>query len=133
MSKKPTMERELKLKTDEEEYGIVNKELGSSQFLITLNLRNKQVVGKLRGNLRGKSRNGAKAANRVEGGSIVIVGSREFQTANKKGKYETVDIVYVYNPTEARQLKKIGEYIETEDDAEREEEETEDIFDFSEL
>jgi translation initiation factor IF-1 len=55
MSKKKqntSEKRILKTKEDHEEYGMVTKALGGGNFKIKLNLQNKEVIGKVRGNLK---------------------------------------------------------------------------------
>lgn len=89
-------------KTDQEEYGLVTKKLGNGRFLVKLQLKKQEVIGRLCGRMK-RGRN--KRSNWVDEGSVVLVGIRDYQE-------DKVDIVHVYNSSEVRDLKKSGEYIE---------------------
>jgi len=100
--KQPSCEpRQLFLKEDDNEYGLVTKKLGSGRFLLRLNLQTKEVIGRLCGKFRHGS---AKRSNWVDVGTIVLVGLRDFQDT-------IVDIVHVYDDSEARTLKRQGHII----------------------
>lgn len=87
-------------KNDETEYALIIKALGAGKFLIKLNMSATEMVGRLCGKMkRGKNRE-----NRVETGSVVLVGLRDFQD-------NIVDIVYVYTIPEVRQLQKDGNIV----------------------
>lgn len=90
------IERKLLEKDEQSEYAIVTKKLGSGRFLVKLNLQNKEIMARVCGKFRKGS---MKKNNMVDIGSIVLVGMREFQENN-------VDIIYVYNDREVRNLKK---------------------------
>lgn len=95
-------QRALLKKSDDTEYGLVTKKLGGGRFTVRLNMQNKEVIGRL----CGKFRKGAKkATNWVNIDTVVLVGLRDFQD-------NTVDIVYVYDSGEVRQLRKLGEFVE---------------------
>jgi len=118
--------RVLLLKDDDTEYGLVTKKLGNGQFSVRLNMQNREVIGRL----CGKFRHGpAKKNNLVDVNTVVLVGLRDFQDSK-------VDIIHVYNAIEARQLRKIGEFVEESIRAETEdpEEPVEDLpFNFDDL
>lgn len=94
--------RALVEKNDNTEYGLVTKKLGSSRFCVKLNMQNKEVIARVRGKFR-HSRE--KKINWIDINSVVLVGLRDYQD-------NIVDIIYVYNNDEIRQLKKIGEFVE---------------------
>jgi translation initiation factor 1A len=97
-----TQGRELVIKDDDSDYAIVTKKLGNGRFMIRLNMRKDEMLGRLCGKFKhGKH----KRNNWVDVDSVVLVGIREFQT-------NVVDIVHVYDSAEARQLKKMGEFID---------------------
>lgn len=103
----PEEERKNVVKSDGEEYALVVKKLGSGRFMVKINLRSTQVIGRICGSLRhGKG----KRNNFVDEGSLVLVGLRSFQD-------NVVDILYVYQPAEVRILIKTGAYIEETDRA----------------
>lgn len=97
-----TQGRELVTKDDDSEYAIVTKKLGNGRFMIRLNMRKEEMLGRLCGKFKhGKH----KKNNWVDVDTMVLVGIREFQN-------NVVDIVHVYDYAEARQLKKMGEFID---------------------
>lgn len=98
----PQQQRFLVLKTDDTEYGIVTKKLGSGRFSIRLNMQNREVIGRLCGKFRKGSQ---KTTNWVDIGTVVLVGLRDFQE-------NIVDIIHVYEVSEIRQLKKSGDFVE---------------------
>lgn len=98
------VERKMVQKSDDEAYGLVIKKLGNGRFRVKINLGN-EVIGRLCGTMR-RGRN--KRKNWVEEGSVVLVGLREFQD-------DKVDITHVFDPSEIRELKKSGAYIEETD------------------
>jgi translation initiation factor 1A len=93
--------RELILKDDNHEYGIITKKLGGGRFMVKLNLRNKEIIGRICGKLRHGI---SKKSNWIEVDCIVLVGFRDFQD-------NTVDIVHKYEPNEVKQLRKSGEIL----------------------
>jgi len=101
--------RTLEQKEDGTEYAVVQKALGSSRFLVKLNLSTKEIVASLRGKFR---KGGQKKKNMVEVGTVVLVGIRDFQP-------DTVDIIHVYTPEEARSLKKQGVLVEEVENSEQ--------------
>jgi len=90
--------RELILKDDNHEYGIVTKKLGGGRFMVKLNLQNKEIIGRICGKLRHGT---SKRSNWIEVDCVVLVGFRDFQD-------NTVDIVHKYEPNEVKQLRKAG-------------------------
>jgi len=119
-------ERKLLEKTEDTEYGIVTKKLGCSRFLVRPNLKVNEIIGKICGKYR---KGNIKKSNWVDIGSVVLIGLRDYQD-------NTVDIIYVYNPQEIRQLKKMGVILF--DTAEQEtdgkiDELVDESFDFSEI
>jgi translation initiation factor 1A len=112
------------LKDDDHEYAFVLKKLGNGRFSVRLNLRSNEIIGRLCGKLRHGS---AKKHNWVEEGSVVLVGLRDFQD-------DVVDITNVYDPSEVRQLKKLGHLTEVTVSDDKEVIPDDDIgFDFEEL
>lgn len=101
---KGTTEESKMLEKDpnSEEYALVTKKLGSGRFLLKLNMKDTEIIGRLCGKMR-RGRN--KRRNWVDVDSVVLVGLRDFQE-------NIVDIVHVYDQTEVRQLRKIGAFIE---------------------
>ena len=95
-------QRKLVEKDDDTEYGLVTKKLGSGRFMVRLNMQNKEVIGRLCGKFK---HGAAKHANWVDVDTVVLVGIRDFQD-------DVVDIVHVYEPTEVRQLRKSGAFVE---------------------
>lgn len=96
----PKIPRSLLEKDENTEYALINKALGGGKFSLQLNMSATEMIGRLCGKMkRGKNRE-----NRVDPGSIVLVGIRDFQD-------DMVDIVYVYNAQEVRQLQKNGDII----------------------
>ena len=85
-----------------EEYAIVTKKLGGGRFLLRLNMKNTEIVGRLCGKMRYRK---AKRKNWVDVDSVVLVGLRDFQD-------NVVDIVHVYDSDEAKELRKSGKFIE---------------------
>lgn len=98
----PPVETKLLEKDDWHAYGTAMKRLGCGKFSIKLVMQEKEVIGRLAGKLR---HGAGKKFNYVNIGSVVLVGMRDFQE-------NMVDIVYVYEPGEVRQLKKSGQYVE---------------------
>jgi initiation factor 1A len=83
-------------KTDESEYAIITKKLGSGRFSAKLNMNGNQVNARL----CGKFRKGAmKKNNMVDVGTVVLVGIRNYDEKN-------VDIIYVYSTQDVRTLEK---------------------------
>lgn len=118
-------ERKIDYKGDGEEYGLVTKKLGNGRFLIKLQLKETEVIGRICGRMK-RGRN--KHHNWVEEGSVVLVGLRDFQD-------DRVDIIHVYEESQVRSLKKSGEYIE-ETEIERnviKREEEEFVYDFEDI
>lgn len=100
MKKNPEKkERSLSLKDDLQDYGLVTKKLGSGNFGVKLSLEDREVIARVRGKFRYK---GAKKANWVEPGTVVLVAFRDYDE-------KLVDIVEVYTAPEVRQLRKSGE------------------------
>lgn len=96
----PKIPRSLLEKDEDTEYALIGKALGGGKFSLQLNMSATEMIGRLCGKMkRGKNRE-----NRVDPGSVVLVGIRDFQD-------NMVDIVYVYNPQEVRQLQKNGSII----------------------
>jgi len=111
MSKKPNRKSEKKkeddgilYKNDEQEYAMVTKKLGNSNFSVRLNMEDADRVGHLCGKLRDSRRNN-RARNNVAMGSLVLVSRRDFQD-------DRVDIIHVYKPEHARELLNNAEYIQ---------------------
>lgn len=113
--------RDLILKDTDTEYGVVTKKLGNGRFTIRINMQNREVTGRLCGKFRKGSQ---KKNNWVDIDTVVLVGIREFQD-------DVVDIVHVYDSSEARQLKKRNELID-ESISDRDINE-EDVFDFTDI
>jgi translation initiation factor 1A len=96
----PKIPRSLLEKDEDTEYALIGKALGGGKFSLQLNMSATEMIGRLCGKMkRGKNRE-----NRVDPGSVVLVGIRDFQD-------NMVDILYVYNPQEVRQLQKNGSII----------------------
>lgn len=87
-------ERELLVASEEQNYGVVTKVLGGSRFSVKSSDR--ISIGRVRGTMRKK-----KGSNFVSVGSVVLVGLRDFG--------DGVDIIHVYNVSEIKRLKKMGE------------------------
>ena len=120
----PVAERKMEKKSDGEEYALVTKVLGSGRFMVKINLRPSEVIGRICGKMRYKK---AKHSNRVEVGSVVLVGIRDYQE-------NAVDIVHVFEPSEVKSLIKTGLYIqETDRVVPLLEDEPEAGFDFSDI
>lgn len=98
--RKYTPDNKLILKEDGQEYAYVTKVLGSCRFRLKINLDPTEKIGQLRGTLKGRY-----GSKRVDSGSVVLVGLREYQDG-------VVDIMHVYNQENVKKLKKIGEYID---------------------
>jgi initiation factor 1A len=98
--RKNTAIRVLIEKDNEQEYGRITKALGSGRFMVKLGLKEKEVIGTLRGTMKKY-----KSKNFVSLDSIVLVSLRDFQD-------DTVDIIHVYKSDEIRQLKKKGAFID---------------------
>ncbi len=117
-----TKTREITEKTDETEYAIVTKVLGGCRFMLKINMQNREAIGVLRGKLRNK-----KKENIVGVNSVVLISFRDFTE-------KQVDILHVYNDSEAKKLRKTGELVEEEIRGCGTAAETEDcVFDFSEI
>jgi len=120
-------ERQIVLKDNDSEYGTVIKILGNCRFLVSLNLSNKEVIGRLRGKFRHKKQ---KKANTVCLNSVVLVGIRDFTD-------KTTDIIYVYNDSEVQHLKKHTDFIEcavkTSENRKNEHDDFNQPFDFEEI
>ena len=118
--------RQLLEKQDDQEYARVVKVLGNARYLLQMNLREKQVIGRLRGTMRRR-----RGANWTGLDSVVLVGLRDFQD-------NTVDILHVYNDQEVRHLKKNGDFIEETNKLVHKEDQKEEVeddvgFDFDEI
>lgn len=113
------VENKIEEKEDGEEYGVVTKKLGSGRFMVNMN--GNEVQGKICGKMR-RRRN--KRKNWVEVDSIVLCSTREWE--NRESGKVVVDITYVYDDQEARQLRKQGAVSEQirRDDSKEEEDET---------
>jgi initiation factor 1A len=94
--------KELVLKDDDSEYGVVTKKLGNGRFTVRLNMRKDEMLARLCGRFKHGRH---KKNNWVDVDTVVLVGMREFQS-------NVVDIIHVYDYAEARQLKKMGELID---------------------
>lgn len=94
--------KELVLKDDDSEYGVVTKKLGNGRFMIRLNMRKDEMLARLCGRFKHGRH---KKNNWVDVDTVVLVGMREFQS-------NVVDIIHVYDYAEARQLRKMGELID---------------------
>lgn len=118
----PKIEHETMQKDDDHEYAIVTKTLGDGKFRLKLNLSDREIIGRVCGKLKQRSK---RKSNWVDVGSVVMVGIRDFQD-------KIVDIVYVFVPDEIRRLKKDG--VLSGDVKENVEEADEDLgFDFNEI
>jgi translation initiation factor 1A len=113
--------RSLIYKDNDTEYGVVTKKLGNGRFTIKINVLNREVTGRL----CGKFRKGAmKKNNWVDIDSVVLVGIRNFQN-------DIVDIVYVYESSEVRQLKKEDKLLDF--NLNDKDNQDDDVFDFAEI
>lgn len=118
--------RELLTKEQGQEYGIIEKVLGSCRFMVTC-ADGKSRLGHVRGNMQKRIW--------IQVGDCVLVGKRDFQD-------DKCDIIHRYSPDEYRQLKRLNEIptsIETglnvlpEDKMTNPEEEDNIPFDFEEI
>lgn len=118
------VEKAQVFKEDEQEYGLVTKTLGNGRFSIRLNLQNKEVIGRLRGKFRHGS---SKKKNWVDVGTIVLVSLRDFEE-------DIVDIIYVYDDSETRRLRKNADIVfDCGRDENYEETSEQDTFEFEDI
>lgn len=113
----PEKDRQLLLKDDDSEYGLVTKKLGNGRFMVKLNLQNKELPCRLCGKFR---KGYMKRTNEVGVDTVVLAGFRDYDE-------KTADIIYVYNPAEVRQLKREGRIVEDLFRIAEESEETRDV------
>lgn len=124
-------EQKLRLKNPEEgeEYAVVTAKNGSGRFMVKLN-DDSEALGRLCGKFR-KGRN--KRNNWVDVGTVVMVGLRTWETGEKN----KVEIIHVYNDSEARKLRKREDFtVETKRDqltGEVMDDEEDVAFDFDEI
>lgn len=125
-------ERKLIEKDENHDYGIVTNKLGSGRFMVRVNSVNekgKNEEKKMMARLCGKFRKGSmKKMNIVDIGTVVLLGLRDYQD-------DMVDIVYVYQPQEVRQLRKSGTLVlqEMDEDNKAGNEPEQTAFDFDDI
>lgn len=89
--------RELREKTDTEEYALVKKVLGGGNFIVIPDSSLTEITASVRGAF---TKGAKKKDNYVEKDKIVLIERKDYQTK------DSATIVHVYNSTEERELKK---------------------------